>query len=398
VSPILGYNPRMTDERAARDALQRLLAATWEPGSLRFTTEFPWASLVQLAQDEGVAPMVHAATREASTAIPDEHRETLAESYYQIARDNVLASLDLAPVLAALSSLGIPALLVKGLALAGPLYGNVALRQMTDLDLVVPRDHAPTAWDVLLGLGYQPEQVEIRPGAHLAYNIQRRFFDPERQRATISIHWHLLDVPYYVRQVPMAWFWEHTEPEQIAGHQVQVLNAEADLLYLAAHLALHHRFDGLRWFVDLALLVHQNTPSLDWTAIAHTAQEFELLLALRETLDRLAAYWPSLPLDAPRARLHALQPTALEARLFRLLTAEPRSPLLDFYTDVLCLPDLPSRLRFVFSNTFPQRAYMARRYGAQRAWQLPFWYAFRLGDGLLKLLRTLPQALRLRAT
>jgi hypothetical protein len=388
----------MTDERAATDCLLRLLASTWEPGNPPLPEAIPWTAVVHLAQEEGVAPLLHTAVRQANALLPDEEQETLVQSYYQTAWANAHSALNLAVVLDALSSVGIPVILVKGLALTESLYGDLAPRPMTDLDLVVPRDRALAAQEISANLGYQPAELELTPSSHLAYRVQQRFYDPRNEGALVSIHWHLLDIPYYVRQVPMAWFWAHTEPEQLAGHQIQVLDPAANAIYLAAHLALHHRFDGLRWFVDLALLVHQNTPSLDWTAIAHTAQEFELLLALRETLDRLAAYWPSLPLDAPRARLHALQPTALEARLFRLLTAEPRSPLLDFYTDVLCLPDLPSRLRFVFSNTFPQRAYMARRYGAQRAWQLPFWYAFRLGDGLLKLLRTLPQALRLRAT
>ena len=105
----------------------------------------------------------------------------------------------------------------------------------------------------------------------------------------------------------------------------------------------------------------------------------------------------ALPLVGPRRQLHALQPTAFEARLFRLLTVEPRTPLLDFYADLVCLPDLAARMRFLLLNTFPQRAYMARRYGVERTWQLPCWYLYRLGDGALKLLRTLPQVRQLRS-
>ncbi len=137
--------------------------------------------------------------------------------------------------------------------------------------------------------------------------------------------------------------------------------------------------------------------TLDWDAVLRAAQDLELLLTLRETLDRLAAYWPALPLDSARQQLHSLAPGPSERRLFRLLTTEPRSPLLDFYTDLVCLPDIPARLRFVLSNAFPQRAYMARRYRVRSAWQLPLLYAYRLGDGLLKLFRTLPQVLRLRS-
>jgi len=387
----------MTGPRSLENHLLQLLAAAWDPHSVNLPGRIPWPEIAQLASAEGVASLVRAAVQEARLPLPVETAAALAHDYYLSATASILAAEALAPILAAFARAGVLPLLVKGLALAEGLYGNVALRSTTDIDLVVRPEEVPACRRILLDLGYTPVEVELTPGASLAYRSEQLFADPEQRRMPVELHWHLLDLPYYQRKVPMAWFWGHARPTQIAGHPVQVLDPEANLIYLSAHLALHHRFQGLRWFVDLAALVHRYQEVLDWQQVIATAQEFELLLAVREVLDRLAAYWPSLPLVDPRQQLHALEPTPFERRLFRLLTAEPRTPLLDFYSDLASLPGLPARLRFLLLNTFPQRAYMAHRYGVRHTWQLPYWYLYRLGDGAVKLSRTVRQLLRLRS-
>jgi hypothetical protein len=342
-----------------------------------------------LAKTEGVAPFLHTAIQQMGISLPETDRETLEQIHYQTVAADTYRLQDLERILATLSTVPLPVLLLKGPALTETLYRDLALRAMGDIDLVVPTLHVPISQQILTELGYAPTEIDVSPGAHLDYRNEQAFEYREPHHATVELHWHLLDIPYYLHKVPMNWFWQNTETVEIAGHPVQVLNPEANMLYLPAHLALHHRFHGLRWFVDLALLVHKHHDSLDWEVVLAAAQEFELLLVLRETLDRLASYWPSLPLDEPRRRLHRLQPAPFERRLFRLLTVEPRSPLLDFYTDVVCLPSPSERVRFILLNLFPQRAYMAKRYGLKRAWQLPYGYLYRLGDGLLKLTRTL---------
>jgi hypothetical protein len=243
-------------------------------------------------------------------------------------------------------------------------------------------------------MGYRPVEEEVRPGSHLAYRSQQSFSHADPTQPFLELHWGLF-VPHHLRHLPMDWFWQNSRAHQVGDFPVQILTTEANLLYLPAHLAYHHRFQGLRWFVDLALLVHRHQQGIDWDRVAATAQAFQLLVALRETFARLAAYWPSLPLSQPLSQLRALEPSPREAQLFHLLTAERRGPLLDFYVDILGLDGLPARARYLLLNLFPQRAYMVERYGAKRTWQIPFWYLYRMGDGLIKLGRTLPQALGL---
>lgn len=206
----------------------------------------------------------------------------------------------------ALAATGAPLLLLKGAALADTLYADSALRLIGDIDVILPPEWVGACRDRLLAMGYTPTRVDERPGRLLEATNQIQFAPPEGSPVSVELHWHLLDVPYYMRCVPMAWFWEHSEPLAIAGHTFRVLDAEANVLYLAAHLALHHGFRGLHSLLDLALLIVRAGAGLDWDTVIEAAQRFDLVCALQGTLDHLAEAWPSLPVNAVRCRLRRI--------------------------------------------------------------------------------------------
>ena len=89
-----------------------------------------------------------------------------------------------------------PVLLVKGVALAETLYLDLAPRPASDFDLVVPSKHLPVCRQILAGLGYVPVEIELAPGADLAYRSGQVFTSGEPSRVPVGLHWHLLDLPH----------------------------------------------------------------------------------------------------------------------------------------------------------------------------------------------------------
>ena len=385
----------MSQTLSAQEAVCRLLAATWDPQTLPAAASIPWPEVLRLAGPGNVGGVVHVVSREMRATMPGDVREALEQAFYRTAAANALCLHQLAEVRAGLAATGAPLLLLKGAALAEALYGDAALRQIGDIDLAVPVEAVPACRQALLEMGYVSGQVEERPGSLLAYSNEELFLPPPSHPTPVELHWHILDVPYYLHKVPMDWFWEHSESLPVAGGPFRVLSSEANLIYLPAHLALHHGFHGWHSLLDLALLIVQTHDRLDWDRIGDTAQAFDLLCVLRATLERLARCWPSLPLDEARAAVQARTPSRIDARLFRLLTAESRSNPLNWYTTLMSLPGLGTRARFVWTYLFPGGAYMRQRYGVAADWQLPYWYAVRLAGGLGRLARALPRARRL---
>ncbi|MHB1318035.1 MAG: nucleotidyltransferase family protein [Anaerolineae bacterium] len=378
----------MQERFSPEQAVYRILAAAWEPGSLPSADEIPWDGVLRLVGPSNVAGLVYMLTEDLRPAMPDRVKALLEQAFYLSAAANARCLHQLGQVYDSLAATGAPLLLLKGAALAETLYADAALRRIGDIDLAVHVEWVGPCRDALLGQGYVPFRIEERPAGLLVTSNQIQLDPPKPGQVSVELHWHILDVPYYLRRVPMAWFWENTQAQTVAGLSFRVLNAEANVLYLSAHLALHHAFRGLHSLLDLALLIVRTGAGLNWAKVIEAARRFELISALRETLDHLAEAWPSLPLDEPRRQLATLTPTRMDARLYRLLTSESRTPTLQFYASLSSIPGLFAKARYVAMHLLPQPAYMRRRYGFRSNWQLPFWYLYRLADGLWRLART----------
>ena len=329
--------------------------------------------------------------RACTTPCPRRYEPILEAAYYRAIAANVRCLEQVGQVGAALSRVGAPVMLLKGAALLDTVYESLALRLMGDIDLLVPVASVSACRQVLLDLGYIPEEIEARQGTQVEYRAEETFQPPQPLQTSVELHWHLLDVPYYMDKLPMDWFWQNSETRTIAGQPFQVLNRVANLVYLPAHLALHHRYEQLHSLLDLALLIVASPESLDWTAIIAAARSFELVSALRGTLDRLAQCWPTLPLAEPRRRLAAVPPSRADARLHRLLTRKAPSTSLNIYTALVSLPNVTARIRYVWDNVFPQPTYMIKRYGVRARWMLPYWYLHRFFMGLLRFARAFPR-------
>ncbi len=379
--------------------MYRLLAASWEPQALFSHQEVPWDEVLHQLRINNLSALAHVITQEISLTVPQDVQQILAYDYYTAFVTNTLCLQQLAILWETLSKT-CPLILLKGPALTHPLHRGSTTRRIGDIDLLVPREHTPACRKKLLDLGYVPAKLEHQPGSQLQHRNEELFLPSIPHQNPVELHWHLLDVPYYLHNLSMDWFWENTKSLEIEEMSYRVLNLEANLVYLPAHMALHHRFRGLHSLLDMALLIVHNQDRIDWEVVIRAAQQSELLCSLSATLDRLAQYWPSLPIDEPRRLLKDTQPSTQDRRLFELLSTDERTVTLDFYTTLVTLPDFASRVRYAWVNLFPHPAYMIERYKIRAPWHLPYWYLIRFVGGLYRIARTFPGARRIdhRAT
>ena len=276
----------------------------------------------------------------------------------------------------------IPVILLKGAALAEAVYGNIAVRPMGDLDLLVRREDVPAALAALHAAGWEAFDAEARDGLTLAYEVEIALQKPGPIPVMLEIHWGLLDSPHYQQVLPLAWFWETALPVQADGADALALGPEALLLHLCAHLALHHRGEGLLWLHDVAEVLHAYGERLAWDEVLARAQAGDLVLPLQHVLGRVARDWDApIPGDV-MARLAALRPSADEARVYAWLTAPVRPVAQRFWADLASTPRWRDRLHYGWSSLFPSAAYMRQRYGLSQPLLLPLCYPYRWWLGL----------------
>ena len=362
----------------------------------RDTTPLPspdWDQVVALAQRERVAPLV--LDRGDAAAIPPHARARLEEMRTLTRIHNARFLMQLEEWLNRFDAANIPTIVLKGAALHAQVYDGSSLRPISDADILVPREDFERAGRMLQAAGWQPYREVTRHGEQ-TIRTQTQWIQDAPPNSTIDLHWHLIDSGYYARRVPMAWFWEHTtivrqDARDARGAErsrtMRVLSAEAQLLHLAAHLAMHHADVGWLWMYDVAMLLRKFGDSLDWDLIFDAAQRFEWADSLRAAVASASANYGVAAPAAVAARLAALRPTWRE-RWARVL-ADPTAHQAAFIFDGLDQSNWRDRARYLARSLFPSAEFM-RVHGPIRNRRDLIWqYARRLGRGMYRIPRAL---------
>ena len=341
-----------------------------------------WRIVEAMAVEEKIAPLLHRATRD-HDLLPDWLADGFRRAYLETGLINKLRLEDLAVALDRLAAAGIDTIVLKGVALAHTVYDTIALRPMIDVDLLVRRDDALAALDVLRECGYRPDRDEIMPAALLAYENELFLRKRDRLEWHLELHWSLFDSPYYQARQPESDLWATAVPLVVEGAPTRVLSPELMLLHLCGHLALHHRNHGLLWQCDIVELLHHEGERMDWDVVLAQAAAMRLILPLKSVLPGLAEVWEA-PIPATvLAHLAAARPGRVEARVYQAQTTGRRSVGPRLIDDLVALPSWAARARFLWANLFPPAAYMDERYGIGHPALRVLYYPYRWAIGIL---------------
>lgn len=328
-----------------------------------------------LARAESLAPLLYRVLHGRDILPPGVDAELEAAFASNWIRSEIAAR-DLDRILRCLADVQAPVILLKGAALATAIYGDQALRPMSDLDLLVHPGDVIRALEALQGLGYELPAVEMRLHDAVAYSNEILLCRPGGTEIPVEIHWSLVDNPLYRDKPPEAWLWDTSMPLRFGAWDARMLGPEAQVLHLCAHLALHHAGEGLLWLHDIAEVLHRYQEQIDWRALMEQAQAADLVLPLQQILPRVAEEWGApIPAEA-LAALATLPPSVAEAQVFDGMSAGPRTVAAEVWSDLVGL-GAGGRLRYLAAKLFPAPAYMRQRYGIRHAVLVPLAYPHR---------------------
>ncbi len=335
-------------------------------------------ALVALAEQEGVAPLLRDVLRRGGLeTLPPAVRERLDQLYWVVAVRNTRLLQALREILSLLGRQGIPVIVLKGAALAEPLYGNIALRPMGDLDLLLQRQDVPRALEALEQAGYRQAHAEPRPGAHLAHEVELMLYRVTQPDLLVELHWSLFDAAFYRERLPMDWFWQTATEARLGDAPARVLGHVAQLLHLCGHVMLHHQGQRLLWRVDVARYLARYGDALDIDLLAEMARHCELVLPLRTLLARLEeeglAHLPARLCAA----LAVLAPSTQEQRAYRALMRGDERIAARMASELRHAVTWGARLRYLRDQLFPSPDYMRARYGLRHRALLPCYYIYR---------------------
>lgn len=260
-----------------------------------------WTRLLDLAGMQRVRPLVfHRFTaRRLDRSVPAAVWRALESETRQTAVRTLRFHAELAALARALAVDGIPLIVLKGAYLAQETYGNPALREMVDLDVLVRREHLQAAIDVLLARGYSPlRPFEVDVDAAASHHVTRLM----GHDGAVEVHWNLA-LSEGELSVDPGHFWRRAVPVTIAGATMRALAPEDLLLHLCLHASYLHKFEfGLRPLCDIASTIQRFGAGIDWDEIGRLARAWKwtrgVHLSLALAADLVGAAVPPEVLDA----------------------------------------------------------------------------------------------------
>jgi len=149
---------------------------------------------------------------------------------------NLVLQAELSKLVAALEERGIEVVVLKGIPLALRVFGSIAARSMVDNDLLVRRDDAIRAVEILSAAGYRSiDSREIESQLSLDYQFRLVRPLPGAGSLCAELHWNAFSPMLY--PVPEAVLWNHLETFPSNGATFRVFDRPLTLVHLAAHFA-----------------------------------------------------------------------------------------------------------------------------------------------------------------
>lgn len=309
--------------------------------------------MIDLALHEGVMPLVwRYLDSNPQCPVPEPFNRELRFHYHGNALRNETLWKEMLRITGLLEHHGVPIIAFKGPVLAASAYGGLAMRQFSDLDVLVERSCMPAAAELLAGQGFVPERAAIEVVGDEFFQAAEILFVKPGSATAIDVHWGMM--PRYFPFVPDAdamrrrvvrLAWEAGEAPILSPHD--------QMLMLCAH-GTKHGWPTLGSVADIAAALRTG---IDWPALLDEATAVGahrmLLLAIALAHELLGARAPGFVLDAANGDRAV---SAMVPRLIRSLfvgNSEARLPFFnDWMVPLLTIGSSRARLRYVIDRVF----------------------------------------------
>lgn len=265
-----------------RQNARHLLAALHEREGrndqlLRSLNEADWTAVVDLAKRHGVGALLFSRP---GLPVPEPIQTALQSRAQRSAQLILMLQAACRELADAAASEGLDLVVLKGLHLATSIYPDPGMREMADIDILVPSDQLQAIADLARGLGYAVPPLAGDAHHHLPSMV--------RGRVMLEIHWQLFDEGHGAVATPQGIFQRAVPITSLPN--TRGLSTEDLLLHVCLHAASHHVLEmGIRSLCDVQAIVAATGQRVNWAMVVERAREWrgERSVALMCTLARL---------------------------------------------------------------------------------------------------------------
>jgi hypothetical protein len=215
-----------------------------------------WARILRVAKRHQVIGLIHEGLTLARLNVPPEIADEIGTQAATLVRENLAMAREAMRVQRLFDDADLPALFVKGAALAVLAFGNLGLRSSQDIDLLVAPETLPAAIALILRAGYRrfdppPDIGDAQLRLVMALRKDLGFVH-QATGLRIELHWRLFLNPHAMAEASIM---AASRVVPLAGAEgLRTLGEEDLFAYLCIHGALHWWY-RLKWLADVNALI-----------------------------------------------------------------------------------------------------------------------------------------------
>src|SRR5258708_16054867 len=253
-----------------------------------------WDLILRLAESHRVLPALYSSLRDRAD-VPGTIHSPIRQRFRNNEVKGLRFSAELARIVTHFADCGIDVLAHKGPALALALYGDPAMRQFGDLDLLVRSDDVSRARFAFEQLGFESQlHLSLRQEKAYLRSGYEYVFGTKAERNLVELQWQILP-QFYSISFDMPGLFRRSVEIELQGFRMRTLGREDLMLVLCVHAA-KHEWAQLGMLRDIAALARFD---LDWQWIEAEAQRLGIIQILDVSLllarNLLGLKLPKLP-------------------------------------------------------------------------------------------------------
>jgi hypothetical protein len=251
-----------------------------------------WQALDAAASEHGVGPLVCGQLlAHFAEVVPAEWQTRMRRQLEETAQRNLYMTAEMFRLANIFRAQGMIAVPYKGPLLAAQAYGNLAMRQFTDLDFAIRQRDLPKAAALLKANGYNAVfgTMPAEEGTHPTHS-EYQFVRPA---GNVIVEMQTeITLRYFPRKLEFEALEKRLTTISIAGGEIISFSPEDTLILLSVHGAKHF-WERLMWIADISEL-SQASPAIRWDEALSRAKKMGVSRALN-----LALYLAHRMLEAP---------------------------------------------------------------------------------------------------
>ena len=246
------------------------------------TKKLDWDFILSMVHLHGIAGIIHVTLSKCSNRgyVPDYLLKKLETTNRGNALRNLLYSNEFKKIVTNFNRANIRTIPLKGIEFVHSIYAhNIALRDLTDIDILVEKVNVPRAEKILVDMGYKTKKTGYRYSLLHFHSIFWR--SRGKFPIIIELHWDV-DFPDSPFNIDIAECWKRSQEISNGKIHYYEFSIEDSIIFNSFQIlrTITKKPDAvmsLKYFCDIANIIAKSGDRISWDCIIKRSQKYNVL-------------------------------------------------------------------------------------------------------------------------